>query len=272
MKKSMHFYLVVLSILWLQNNTFAQQENVDLKPIIEINKKTDFITTDKLGNVYAVNGDEISKYDQNGKFLQKNSIKSLGKITALDVTNPLKILVFYKDYNKIVFVDNMLAQSGNLIDLSALGYDQATLASTSHDNSFWIYNLLNFELVRLDFNMVVTNQSGNIAQLTGKGISPVSLIESNNMVYLCDSVEGIFMFDVFGTFIKNIPLKGIIQFQVENNLIYFINNKGFGSFNIEFLKENEVALPTKEALQVRLQKNRVFVRTADKIIYYSIGL
>ena len=123
MNKKFLFYLIILSLLLFQNNTFAQSENDGLKSITEITKTTDFITTDKLGNLYTVAGDEISKYDQNGKFLQKNSIKSLGKITSLDVTNPLKILVFYKDYNKIVFIDNMLAQSGNLIDLSAMGYD-----------------------------------------------------------------------------------------------------------------------------------------------------
>jgi hypothetical protein len=57
--------------------------------------------------------------------------------------------------------------------------------------------------------------------------------------------------------------------QVENNNLYFIDEKGFGSFNLEFLKQNEIQLPQNEIKQIRLQKNRVFMRLSDKIAIYS---
>lgn len=247
----------------------AQNSLDKLSLLNTIELQSQLITTDKLGNLYAATNQEIFKYDSNGKLLQKNSIKSIGNIFTLDVSNPMKILAFYRDYNKVLFLDNMLAPSGSTIDLSSLGFDQATLVCSSHDNSIWLYNSLNFEIVRMDPALKITHQSGNIAQLTGNAVKPIVLFENNNKVYLCDSIAGVLVFDVFGTYIKTIPIKSITDLQVENNIMYFLDEKGFGSFNVDLLEQNEIALPEKGIKQIRLQKNRVFIRFQNKINFYS---
>lgn len=256
-------------MLCFQASLIAQVPLDNLKLIKSINLNAQIISTDKLGNLYAVANEEIFKYDANGLFLQKNSLKSFGNISAIDVSNPMKILVFYKDYNKILFLDNMLAPSGSNIDLSSIGFDQATLVAASHDNGLWVFNSLNFELVRMDPSLKISHQSGNIAQLTSFAIKPTALFENNNKVYLCDTINGVFIFDVFGTYIKTIPLKSIIDLQVENNVIYYIDKNGFGSFNTELLKQSDLPLPMNDLKQIRLQKNRVFIRMLNKIDIYS---
>ena len=213
---------IFLFLIWSNFYVFAQSPWERLNLIKTINVNAQLITTDKLGNLYIVANQEIFKYDANGTLLQKNSIKSLGNLAMLDVSNPMKIMAFFKDYNKIVFLDNMLAISGSSIDLASIGFDQATLASSSHDNGIWIYNSLNFELVRLEPALNNSHQSGNIAQLTGNAIKPTSLFETNNRVYLCDTTIGVLIFDVFGTYIKTIPIKSIQQQQVEHNIKYVL--------------------------------------------------
>lgn len=258
--------------LFLCCNTWsakAQNSLDNLTAIKTIETQVQLISTDKLGNLYAATYQEIFKFDANGNLLQKNSIKSLGNLFSLDVSNPMKILAFYKDYNKIIFLDNMLAPSGGSIDLSAIGFDQATLASSSHDNGLWVYNSLNFEIVRMEPSLKISHQSGNIAQLTGNAIKPTMLFETNNVVYLCDTTYGVLLFDVFGTYIKTIPIKFITDLQVENNILYFIDKKGFGSFNVELLQQSEIALPEKGIKQIRLQKNRVFIRLDDKLAIFG---
>ncbi len=181
----------------------------------------------------------------------------------------MKILAFYKDYNKILFLDNMLAPSAGSIDLSAIGFDQVTLTCSSHDNGMWVFNSLNFEIVRMEPSLKISHQSGNIAQLTGNAIKPTALFETNNKVYLCDTIAGVLVFDVFGTYIKTIPIKSIVDLQVENNILYFIDKKGFGSFSMDLLQQNEMVLPQNDIKQIRLQKNRVFMRLPDKIDIYA---
>jgi hypothetical protein len=263
------FFKILLIILNINAQVNAQNpwEKINLIKTIDIHAH--FIATDKLGNLYVATDQEISKFDANGILLQKNSIKNYGSLYTLDVGNPMKILAFYKDYNKVLFLDNMLAPSGSPIDLSTIGLDQVTLVSSSHDNGIWVYNSLNFELVRMEPNLNISHQSGNIAQFTGNAIKPVVLFETNNRVYLCDTTFGVLIFDVFGTYIKTIPIKEIKDLQVENNVLYFINSKGYGSFNIDLLKQNEITLPENGIKQIRLQKNRVFIRLINKIAIYS---
>ncbi|UPT66170.1 MAG: hypothetical protein M0D57_17035 [Sphingobacteriales bacterium JAD_PAG50586_3] len=59
---------------------------------------------DKLDNVYVINDNEIFKYKPDGKLFNRYSNKSLGKVTMIDVSNPLKILLFYKDFSRIVYL------------------------------------------------------------------------------------------------------------------------------------------------------------------------
>ncbi len=247
----------------------AQTSFDKLNLLKTIDLKSQVITTDKLGNLYAVANEEIFKFDAQGVLLQKNSLKSFGNLFSIDVSNPMKILAFYKDYNKILFLDNMLAPSGGSIDLSSIGFDQVTLTCSSHDNGIWVFNSLNFEIVRMEPSLKISHQSGNIAQLTGNAIKPTALFETNNKVYLCDTIAGVLVFDVFGTYIKTIPIKSIVDLQVENNILYFIDKKGFGSFNMDLLQQNEMPLPQNDIKQIRLQKNRVFMRLPDKIDIYT---
>lgn len=260
---------IIFGLLFCQFIALSQNPWATLNLIKSIEIPAQFISTDKLGNLYITANQEISKYDANGKLLQKNSIKSFGNIYSIDASNPMKILTFFKDYNKIIFLDNMLAVSENAIDLSTINLDQVTLASSSHDNGIWVYNSLNFEILRMDPNLKITHQSGNIAQLTGNAIKPLMLFEANNRVYLCDTIQGALVFDVFGTYVKTIPIKSIKDLQVENNMLYFIDNKGFGNFNIDKIQMEEIELPDANVQQIRLQKNRVYVKLKNSVKIYG---
>jgi hypothetical protein len=264
-----HILRAITCLVFWSLSLQAQTSFDKLNLLKTIDLKSQVITADKLGNLYAVANEEIFKFDAQGVLLQKNSLKSFGNLFSIDVSNPMKILAFYKDYNKILFLDNMLAPSGGSIDLSAIGFDQVTLACSSHDNGMWVFNSLNFEIVRMEPSLKISHQSGNIAQLTGYAIKPTALFETNNKVYLCDTIAGVLVFDVFGTYIKTIPIKSIVDLQVENNILYFIDKKGFGSFSMDLLQQNEMVLPQNDIKQIRLQKNRVFMRLPDKIDIYT---
>ena len=49
------------------------------------------------------NGKGVIKYDANGIYISRFSSKLSGKIQYVDVSNPLKILVAYKDFSRILF-------------------------------------------------------------------------------------------------------------------------------------------------------------------------
>jgi hypothetical protein len=228
------------------------------------------LTTDNLENSYLVKKNILEKYDSEGNFQKSFSNKNLGTISFVDAQNPLKILLFYKTFQQIIFVDNMLAQYGNSISMDALGYNQVTLACTSHNNGFWIYNQLNFELVRFDQSLQKTQQTGNITQLSDIEIKPNFIAEYNSNVFLNDSAKGILVFDIYGTYSKTLPLKGLIRFQTSNENIFYITGNKLKSYNMKTLQENETLLPSIEVLDARTEKEKLYLLKQKSLDIYSV--
>ena len=69
----------------------------------------EFIGYDSFGFYYTLKNDVFSKINQRETLEYKNI--SLGKITKVDLQNPLKIVLFYEDFNTAVTLDNQLNET-----------------------------------------------------------------------------------------------------------------------------------------------------------------
>ena len=79
--------------------------------LLMIPQNTSFATADNFSNTYLVNGYELQKYDSTGLFVSRYSNNRLGRVGFVDATNPLKILIWYTDFQTAVFLDrNLIAQ------------------------------------------------------------------------------------------------------------------------------------------------------------------
>jgi hypothetical protein len=122
---------------------FSQENEIkyDFELVKRFEKSTDYFTTDNEGNLYTINADEIMKFNNKGILEFRFSNKSLGNISHVDARNKLKILLFYKDFSKLWFLDNMLAESRNTILLQDFRLDQASVVCMSFNNGFWVFDL-----------------------------------------------------------------------------------------------------------------------------------
>src|ERR1043166_5956386 len=82
-----------------------------------IRSKVDKFGVDAIGNVYIINGEELVKYNPSAKILARYSNLKLGQITSMDLTNPLKILLYYRDYQQLVYLDDQLSANADPISL-----------------------------------------------------------------------------------------------------------------------------------------------------------
>jgi hypothetical protein len=188
---------------------------------VTIRCRYDAFQSDNLGNIYTIREDELVKFLPAGKVSGRYSNLKLGKISSVDVTNPLKILLYYRDFQQIVFLDNQLSLNSESVSLEKLGYEQTDLVCASANNSFWIYNKQNNELIRFNEQSRKISSTGNLRQLLNDDITPVFMVEHNGYLYLSSPASGIYVFDIFGAFSKIISLKGLQRFQVEDRLLYY---------------------------------------------------
>ncbi|HTB30967.1 MAG TPA: hypothetical protein VK808_03020, partial [Bacteroidia bacterium] len=206
-----------------------------------------------------------------GKLLFSYSDKSYGRITSIDANDPLKMLVFYRDFPEVVLLDNTLSQNGNPFSPADVGFPLATLACTSHDNGVWLYDAQNFQLIRLDVNLSVVQKTGNLAQSIGTPLNPDYLMEYNNFVYLNDSAQGIFVFDSFGSYYKTIPITGLTSFEVRGDDLFYVSKNRIRTFHLKTIMEDASMAPDTLSSEVRIEKNILCEKYNDTVRVFEVG-
>jgi hypothetical protein len=262
MKRKCSIYLVILVLLF-------SMAGMGQSLLFSLPAGEDSLIADPLGNIYLMKGAQLVKYDPGGKLLMRYSNKVLGAIESADASNPMKILLFYPDLNRIVFLDNQLSENGPPVDLTEPGLDQTILACSSHDNGFWVYDQREFELVRIDQELHISHRSGNIPLQTGIPVKPTEVYQYQNMVFLYDNNIGFLVFDIFGTYIKTIPLKTVASISFAEGCIFFVREEKLIRFNLTSLEEKEVLLPVAGILQAIVLKEKVLLKTPEKIWAFS---
>lgn len=232
-----------------------------------IKTKSDYFAVDNIGNILAVNQDELVKYLPTGKFFTRYSNLKLGNITTVDATNPLKLLLYYRDFQQIVFLDNQLTSNSDPISLEALGHEQTELVCASNNNSFWIYDKQNNELTRFDQNSKKMVSTGNLKQVLNTDMSPNYMREHNGFLFLNCPETGIYVFDIFGAFSKVISIKNIKQFQANEDIIYFQRDSALCSYNFKLFEEACKSIPMGAvASGMAYDKGKLYLQFRDSVV------
>ena len=245
---------------------FSFKADDKLRHLYTVKAPADFFTTDNIGNSYFIKSDEIRKYNAQGELLKIFSAKNLGNISSVDASNPLRVLVFYRDFASLLFLDDLLSQNGDVINLLDLSLEQSDVVCTSFNNGLWFFNRQNASLIRLDENLLSVVNTGNLNQLLGTTFKPNFMIENNGFVYLNNPGEGIFVFDIYGTYFKTIPLKDVSHFQVKENLLIYFMKGELRSYDMKLLAEASLPLPAAADARVEKQNYYVFYHDSAQVL------
>jgi hypothetical protein len=263
MIRSFSFLLLLLTVV-----AFSPESR---RPDVIVNIEAEKMTSDNLGNVYLIKDESIFKYDSLGTLQKTFSNKTFGAITSADATNALRIILFYKDFNRVVTLDNTLSENGEPLTLETIGFPMTSLVAASHDNGLWIYDMRNFELIRLNRNLQVEHRSGNLSQILGIELQPNFLIEKDNRVFLNNPGTGILLFDVFGTYSKTLPVLNLKSFQVVDNTVLYYKE---GILHAEAILVNEHISFTdpvgdSTTKDMRMERNAIFVLNEKQLVIYK---
>lgn len=181
---------------------------------------TDF-SVDNLGNIFILyqNG-QLKKLTPEGDSLAVfNDVRRYGRLFSIDVTNPLKILLYYKDFSTVVILDRVLNTRAT-IDLRKLNLYQVKAICQSYDNNIWVFDEFESKLKRISDDGKILDQFTDFRILFDSVPSPQYIIDHNKQLYLYDSLKGVFIFDYYGAFKGRIPFTGWTDFSVINNLLF----------------------------------------------------
>lgn len=228
----MKCFLTILSFVFLSlQNSFAQNDSL----LLLRTYTGDIVDAamDNLDNFYIISSTgQIKKFNANGDSVAVyNQTKKFGKLQSLDVSNPLKPILFYKDFSSIVVLDRFLASQASL-DLKKISILQPAAAGLSYDNNIWIFDEYDNKLKKIDEQGNRLLETADFRTVFNEAISPQKIISDDNLVYLADSTKGIFVFDNYGSFKKKIPMKNWQFLSVFNNTIVSTYKEWITVFNL----------------------------------------
>ena len=273
-KRMLIVFLIVLSVGSIkgygQETDSKLPDKAPLFTSIEVLPNSILLEVDNLDNFYTVTSEGvIRKYNSTGSLLNTYSNKTYGEIYALDVSNPMKILVFYRDFQKVVYLDDNLNQNGEPIDLQLLGYTNITAAAMGNENGLWLFNGSANELVKLNQYLQPINQSGNLSNLLDGIIVPNTILEVNGQLFLSDAQKGLICFDVYGTYIKTVPVFGLHSFQLIGNLLYWTESNAELYLDLKTKASGNFELPKASFLTVKIGSKHWFGLQSNQVFIYS---
>lgn len=219
------FFIFSLTVSFGQNKYVAtKQDSIALNA-------DDFLGYDQFGFYYSIKNNVLAKSKKEELFEYKNI--SLGKPTKIDFQNPLKIVLFYENFNTIILLDNQLSETQKINFSENDAPIMTTATGIASGNRLWIYNNLTqqiglFDYLKNTFQTLAPSIQGNL-----------KYYESNfNTFQWIDNSLNWYAVDVFGKITTLGKVTDFDQIQIINDhAVLFSKN---GKLQLQNIQKNSV--------------------------------
>ena len=226
------------------------------KPIVE--QDFNFFSINIMGDIFTVKDNIITKFDISGTQKFQFSNYRHGNITSLDASDPMRILAFYKEFNQVLFLDNTLSEISAYLSLDEVNIIEANAVCSSSSGGFWLFNSDYYKLQKYSKSLNLVQEGTNMEGVIGRSFTPDFLDEQGNNIYLGIKDKGVYVFDIFGTFKKFIPLIYTNSIQIINEEIYFYKDSVF-KYNIKNFETTVLEIPTNDFNSFRIYNNDMYI-------------
>ena len=258
MKKLLVLFSVFSQILLAQNLAATKISET-------LSNYDQFVGKDEYDVPYFIKNNVLIKKTNGQIFDYKNL--TLGRIYRVDLQNPLKILLFYKDFNAVVTVDNQLNET-NIIDFNLQQTPiLATAAGMAAQNRFWLVNALSQKIGLFD------TLNDNYTEITPAIISGNILhydTDFNFFKYI-DNKNQLVSCDIFGK-ISSLPFNqefDNINIVTAYSTIYTKDNRLYFK-NLKTSTTQEIMI-TEKSIQNFCYKNQILtIFTNQKLVQYQL--
>lgn len=246
--------------------TISSQESMNAVLLSSTDLKVDrIIDIDNFETFYYIQDNAIYKQKKDGSSINYSNYQ-LGEITSVNTFNPLKINLFYKDFNLVVILDNRLAEIYKVDFNTIQPYKNITQVSTGFDNTLWVFNADFQQLELYDYKTNKTRFSAVPVQ------SMVLDLESDfNYCWLLTE-KYLYQYNYFGSMISKIENTGFTELSKSNGHLIL---KKEGQLYFKHEKKDEVApvnLPKLLINQFLLTNETLYIYDLEKLLKYQLKI
>lgn len=232
-----------------------------------------YFNVDNLDNVYLINKSyQLKKIKANGDSVAVfNDVKKYGNPDYVDVTNPLKSLLYYKNYSTVVVLDRLLIVR-NTINLRKQNIFYVNAVTLSYDNYMWIFDEEDFRLKKIDEEGKIVQSSVDWRMLFDSVPAPVKIIDRDNFLYVYDPAKGFYIFDYYGGFKNKLSFLNWSNVEVNGNNVYGFEGSKLYSYQLKSLQLKEYKLPAffGNYVSIKAMNGLVYLLNENGVDIYRI--
>lgn len=228
---------------------------------------------DALDNLYVITRDyQLKKYNSSGDSLSVwNDVKAYGNPTLIDVSNPLRILLYYKPFSTVVILDRFLAFR-HAINLRKEGIFRVTAVANSYDNNIWLFDEQDLRLKKINDEGKLLFETADFRMLFESAPSPFRIMDHENSIYIFDEKSGWYVFDYYGSLKKRMP---DIEWKItgrNKDFIYGFSEQTMFTAELPLLSLKKYQLPEGITANnpIRIMNGRAYLLQTDGVRIFSI--
>ena len=225
-----------------------------------------FLGFDNQKSIYSLKNNILSK-NSDSTIYQYNNL-GLGKITRVDFQNPLQIVVFYKNFNTVVLLDNQLNEIKKIdFNLKSTPVTLEAVALSSQ-NQIWIYDSISSKIGLYNINTDTFKWISTMLE------NPISYYESDyTHFYWTDIHLNLYRISIYGAIEKLgiLPNFDTIQFTKNGNSIYKTDDKLY-YYDLTSKSSSKIAIDEKIISKFFFRDGILSICTQNEITNYKIIL
>jgi hypothetical protein len=260
-----YFSLLLSSISFAQTDSVLQFRKI-------ITGDFTYFNVDNLENIYLVNNNnQLKKLNSNGDSMGIfNDVRKYGKLFYIDVTNPLKLLLYYQNFSTIVVLDRFLMVR-NVINLRKQNIFNVKAIASSYDNNIWVFDEGDAKLKKIGENGDLLTETVDCRLLFDTVPSPTQIIDEGGFVNLYDPAKGFFIFDIYGSLKSKLPFTNWKNVEVINKTLYGFTDSLLYQYQPGTLDLKEYKLPSvfNNAAQIKAANNKIYLLTESGLQQFA---
>jgi len=251
-------------VVFLHPVGLMSQENLSFRLLKTITERSDFFTTDPLGNLYWTGENGLTRLEASSGIRKQYNNPALGPLHLVVAEDPLNILVFHPYFNRVLWLDrNLTPKAGP--ESTPLQNEFPAVIGVSRQGGFWAFMPQQARLQRFNQAFRLQAQSLPFFELLPGFGQPTCIVESESRVYVASPRHGVAVFDNFGNFISLVQRQGIAQFQVQSDHLIYFTNTEIIIFDVVNNQETLFLLPETHIRSGQLRGRRIFIQTKNDI-------
>jgi len=271
LRRFIRYQSVVLGLILLQMQC-AAQDSVSFR-LHEI-KKGNWIDfqVDNLGNYYLLSKENrLKKINNRGDSVGAfNEVRRYGKLYSMDVTNPLKTLLYYRNFSTILTLDRFM-NIVNTIDLRKQQIFQVRAIAQSYDNNIWLYDEQNNKLKKISEDGRLLMETIDLRTIFDEVPSPEKIIDQEGYVYMYDPQKGIYVFDIYGSFKTKLSFFNLTDIGVIGKTFIGVEKNQLLLYTFGTLQQSVWKLPVAADSPNRktvVTKSNLYILREQELLHY----